>query len=258
MKSGLVSITFRGLGVRAIVDLAREAGLQGIEWGGDVHAPHGDVAAAREAGELTRAAGMEVAAYGSYYRLGPGTAAPRFEDVLASALAMGAPMIRVWAGTKGSAETSEEEFAVVAADARRVASMAKERGLRVGLEYHGGTLTDTDDSTRRLLNAAAHPALRSFWQPPVDMDKDGCLKSLETLVELGKLGSIHVFQWSPGWTRQDLETGAGRWKDYLKLALRAGGERFCCLEHVPNDDPAQAVKDAAVLNGWLKEITPSF
>ena len=69
MKTGLVSITFRKKKPEEIVALAAKGGLEGIEWGGDVHVPHGDMAAAKNARLLTTGAGIEVAAYGSYYRV---------------------------------------------------------------------------------------------------------------------------------------------------------------------------------------------
>ena len=43
MKIGLVSVSFRGLAPEAIIDLAAECGLGGVEWGGDVHVPCGDL-----------------------------------------------------------------------------------------------------------------------------------------------------------------------------------------------------------------------
>jgi len=63
---GLVSVTFRQLTVEEIGELATECGLQAVEWGGDVHVPPGDFAAARRALDT----GLKVAAYGSYYRAG--------------------------------------------------------------------------------------------------------------------------------------------------------------------------------------------
>ena len=39
IRGGLVSITFRKLSPRAIIDLVTRANLIGIEWGGDVHVP---------------------------------------------------------------------------------------------------------------------------------------------------------------------------------------------------------------------------
>lgn len=255
LKAGIVSVSFRALGAEALVDLARRAGLEGIEWGGDLHAPHGDALAAARAGELTRAAGLRVAAYGSYYRLGCAPSNPRFEDVLASAQAMGAPLIRVWAGAKGSARTDGAEFAAVVEDARRVAALAQGAGLRLGLEYHGGTLTDTQASTRALLDGVGHAALCSFWQPPVGMGKRACLEGLSALARAGKLGSVHVFHWWPDATsRLELEAGEERWRDYLAVAASAPGERFACLEFVKGDEPEQLVRDAGVLKQWLADL----
>ncbi len=102
LHAGLVSVTFRQLEPDHIVALAREARLASIEWGGDVHAPPGDERRARELGKMTREAGLQVSAYGSYYRLRDEVEedAP-FEAVLASALALGAPRIRVWPDGSG-------------------------------------------------------------------------------------------------------------------------------------------------------------
>ena len=105
MKPGLVSVTFRQLSPEGIIDLCASSGLQAIEWG-DVYVPPGDDRVASRVGEMTRRAGLSVAAYGSYYRLAASEASP-FEEVLASAEAMGAPAIRVWAGNRGSADTDE-------------------------------------------------------------------------------------------------------------------------------------------------------
>ena len=70
IRGGLVSITFRKLSARAIIELVTRADLTGIEWGGDVHVPHGEINTAREIAQMTQAAGLLVAAYGSYYRVG--------------------------------------------------------------------------------------------------------------------------------------------------------------------------------------------
>jgi 3-dehydroshikimate dehydratase len=41
IRAGLVSVTFRGLPPERIVDLARQARLEGIEWGGDARSAAG-------------------------------------------------------------------------------------------------------------------------------------------------------------------------------------------------------------------------
>ena len=75
MKPGLVSITFRKLTPSQILDLCVGNGLREIEWGGDVHVPHGELKIASEVAEMSRSRGVAIAAYGSYYKLGaPGGA----------------------------------------------------------------------------------------------------------------------------------------------------------------------------------------
>src|SRR6185312_7605034 len=106
ISPGLVSITFRALTPAEVIALVRQAGLRGIEWGGDIHVPHGDAGRAREVRGLTQGAGLQVAAYGSYYKAGVSEdAGLAFGRVLETAVTLGAPVIRVWAGGAGSAAT---------------------------------------------------------------------------------------------------------------------------------------------------------
>jgi len=113
IHSGLVSITFRSLSPLEIIELVLKAGLKGIEWGADVHVPHGDLKRAREVRKLTADAGLSVAACGSYYRVGVSEAQGlAFENVLETAVALKAPTVRVWAGDKGSQDTGSGRQAV--------------------------------------------------------------------------------------------------------------------------------------------------
>ena len=65
ITTGLLSVTFRKLTPPEIVGLVRQAGLAGIEWGGDIHVPHGNLDRAREVRQMTLDAGITIAAYGS-------------------------------------------------------------------------------------------------------------------------------------------------------------------------------------------------
>ena len=107
MKTGMTSVTFRNKSAEEIVRLTQKAGLTGIEWGGDVHVPAGDRAAARKAALLTREAGLEVLSYGSYFRAQEGE---DFSPVLESAIELGAPVIRMWAGFKPYEESSRKNL----------------------------------------------------------------------------------------------------------------------------------------------------
>lgn len=248
---GLVSISFRKLAPAEIIALAQRAGLQGIEWGGDVHVPHGDLDRAREVRQLTREAGLAVSAYGSYYRVGQSEAAGlAFDRVLDTAVALGAPTIRVWAGAVGSAQASASDRVGVVADTRRVAEVAARRRVSVSFEFHRDTLTDTNESALALLAAVNHPNVFTFWQPPHGRDAAYCLAGLRAV--LPRLNCIHVFHWGADQSyRLPLADGADRWTRYLELARSTDREHFASLEFVRHDDPAALLEDATVLRRWL-------
>jgi sugar phosphate isomerase/epimerase len=248
---GLVSITFRSLAPEEIIRLAAQAGVQSIEWGGDVHVPAGEVDRAREVGRWTREAGLMVSAYGSYHRLGGGgsDAAP-FERVLASAAALAAPTIRVWAGGKGSGDCSPEERREIIDDALRVADLAARAGITLSLEYHDGTLTDTRASVRSLLDELAHPNIEFLWQPSHGEPVQACADRL--LDVLPRLRNVHVFHWWPTpRERHPLIEGEARWRAYIEIVRETGRPVDFLLEFVVNDSPGQFLADAATLRRWL-------
>lgn len=253
LTPGLVSVTFRQLAPQEIVDWVQRAGLAAIEWGGDVHVPHGDLARARQVGRLTREAGLQVASYGSYYRVGQAEPCP-FEAVLDSALELGAPTIRVWAGKVGSEAAGEDDWQQVIADSQRISALAARAGLSVAYEFHGHTLTDTPAAARRLLESAAHPALRCYWQPPQGATFADALQGLTTIQPW--LSNLHIFHWQlngdpPQAERRPLAEGDSIWPEYLRQADQDGHPRFALLEFVRGDAPVQFLQDAAVLGSWL-------
>ena len=238
MKPGLVSITFRKLTPSQILDLCVGNGLREIEWGGELKI-------ASEVAEMSRSRGVAIAAYGSYYKLGVPEAL-EFSSVLNTAVALGAPIIRVWAGNKGSAEADSGLRAAVVDDARRCADLAAEKNLKLTLEFHGGTLTDTTDSAVDFLNAVSHPFVTSLWQPPHGFSKEECIHSLRCLMPF--IQHIHVFHWWPDFThRLRLEDGLERWTAYVAELRRAELDLPLLLEFVADDRPEALVEDARTL-----------
>ena len=256
MKTGLVSVTFRPLAPRAIVDLVARAGLDGIEWGGDVHVPHGDLGRAGEVRRMTADAGLAVAAYGSYYKVGETSGTPAFDAVLDTARALGATYIRVWAGAKGSAAADAEQRRRVAADALRIADLAAKAGMRLGFEFHQGTLTDTNESARQFAAEAAHPNIVFGWQPPHGLAEADRVNGLEML--LPRLGHVHVHWWSTGangaLAQSPLAEAKEPWRRYLRIAAAAPGDRFALLEFVKGNTPEQFLQDAATLKELLRVV----
>ena len=252
IRSGLVSVTFRALAPQAIVDLCARAGVAGIEWGGDVHVPHGDLAQARRVRQMTEDAGLTVASYGSYYRVGWGEPCP-FETVLETAQALGAPMIRVWAGKKGSVDANADERDLVVRDSLRCADLAAQEGIGLAYEWHVGTLTDTNESARWLLDRVAGASIKSYWQPPLHTTPAYNLAGLDIVQRC--LGNVHVYQWHmDSAERMPLLAGESVWMPYLAKIAAIPGDRFAMLEFVKDDEPDNFVKDSATLKEWLARV----
>lgn len=251
MNPGLVSVTFRQLSPERILGLCVKTGLKTIEWGGDIHVPPGDAAVASRVGEMTRASGLSVAAYGSYYRLASAEG-PGFGDVLASAVALGAPAIRVWAGRKGSADTDKPVRLAVADDALRCADLAGAKGIALCYEFHDGTLTDTTESAVELLAETDHPFIRTLWQPPHRKTLEECLASLRALMP--RLHHIHVFHWWPDPAhRCALDEGRTRWEAYVAELKTSSKDADLLLEFVRDNEPSALEEDARTLRDILTE-----
>lgn len=255
MKSGLLTVTFRQLAPEDIVRLAAQAGVAALEWGGDIHVPPGDAAHARRVRALTEDAGLAVASYGSYYRVGrPDRNPGGFEPVLEAAMALGAPSIRVWAGDRGTESADEALWQAVIEDAARIAAAAAKESVTIDFEFHGNTLTDTNDSAMRLLAALPADRVRTNWQPLRSMRAEERRAGLERV--LPRLANLHVYQWNAT-DRLELAEGEAEWRAYLELAGRAPGDRYAMLEFVKDDAPEQFLRDAATLKRWLGEAGPS-
>jgi len=252
---GLVSVTFRKLTPGQIVDLVREAGLTGIEWGGDIHAPHGDLETAAEVRRRTEDAGLRVCAYGSYYRsVDSEVDGLTFEPVLASALALGAPVVRVWPGRRGSADADAAYRESVAANLRQTGETAGRSGVLIALEFHGNSLTDTVDSALTLMGEVDHPNVKLYWQAPHGQLTEERLEGLQRVRP--HLSYLHAFYWDSvdgNLVRGPLSAGVGPWRAYLDAVADLEGDRFVLLEFVRDDSPEQFLADARTLKGLIDD-----
>ncbi|GMA74587.1 3-dehydroshikimate dehydratase [Methylorubrum aminovorans] len=112
--------------------------------------------------EWLAAYGLHVPMLSDYLPLDapPKTLTERTAELARLAGSWGAPRLRTFAGTKGSADASAEERAHVAARLRMAAGQLADHGLRLVVETHPGTLADTTDSLLDLLASVDHPNLR--------------------------------------------------------------------------------------------------
>ena len=254
---GLCSLTLGHLPPVEVVALCKETGLSHIEWWGrdNGHVPMGDVATAASVGEMTRDAGLTIPTYGSYYAVGESDEqAPAFDAVLKTAVALGAPAIRVWAGTKGTDTVTPAERKAVIDDAKRIADLCAEQGINAIFEYHQNTLTDSSASTVALADALQHPSLFFGWQPPTGMPVSQRVEGLQAL--LPRLATLHVFNWTKDdaghFVRHPLDEAMDEWRSYFDLVAGTGRDHPALLEFVQGNSVEQFKADAKTLTRLLR------
>jgi sugar phosphate isomerase/epimerase len=162
----------------------------------------------------------------------------------------------VWAGKRGvaPADVSVFEFSRAVTDLSRFAREAAGVGISLSLEFHRETLTETAESTLRLLDAVADPNLFTYWQPRYwvkSSDPAGdAVRELRVL--RSRLSHIHVFRWDRDRVRLPLRDNGGFWRPVLaEVSAWDDCERYAFIEFVREDDPAAFLEDAAALGAWL-------
>jgi 3-dehydroshikimate dehydratase len=265
IKAGMCSVTLAKCSVEEVLEIAVQGGLQGIEWWGNGHVKHGDVQCALRVRELTAKAGLEVSSYGSYYRVGVSEGAGlSFQSVLETAVALGAPTIRVWAGDRDTCKADEAFIQSVIDDTNRIAGLAAKQGISITFEFHGGTLTDRNETAIQFAAQVPHPNVFFSWQPPHGYAMEHCLEGLRGL--LPRLSTVHMYHWTIGsyeentlnetvrplvypddFYRHPLEDGAARLRYYCETVQTTDRDHFMLLEFVKDDSPEQVIADSAIL-----------
>lgn len=228
-KCGLVSVSFRENTPKQILSAAKEAGLSFIEWGSDVHAPKDDEKKLREIAELQKSYGIVCCSYGTYFRLGI-TPMCELDGYINAARILGTDILRLWCGDKAPQKYTDEERAFLFGECIKAAKTAEKSGVKLCMECHGGTYTETMDGALELMQAVNSSSFRMYWQPNQYRTEEENLRYAEALAD--RTEHIHVFNWL-GKTRLPLKDAIDIWKKYLG---KFQGEKTLLLEFMPDDD----------------------
>lgn len=238
---GLCSVTFRDKSVEEVIQLAKQAELEVIEWGSDKHVPETDIEHAEEVARLMREAGLSSNSYGTYYKLG---AHDDFHNYLEVANILGASTIRVWAGESGSKETSPEMRQSIIEDAKRLGALAGDAGCSISLEYHANTLTDTPESALQLMQDIDSTNVFLYWQPAENLSVRERIESLPALAPY--ITNVHVFHWENYHNRFPLADAAEDWQQFIDLIQKHSPHpQDFLLEFAPGEDPVQGFLENA-------------
>ena len=248
MKTGLTSVSFRKLSAEEVIEVAAKAGVDGIEWGSDVHVPPTNTEYAKEIAEKTREKGLEVISYGSYFYLGENNDFAPFID---TAVAMGTKYIRIWGGKKERHELSDEQYEALVEETKKIGKMAAEKGVIVSLEYHQHSITATAVDAAKFASDVDMPSIRLYWQSILNRSLEDNLADFELVAPY--LTNVHVFNYVDG-KQELLEAGDGikNWTAYIERIKKVPGERAIMTEFCKGGLPESFIADAAVLNRLAK------
>lgn len=166
---GLCSMTFQSRSPEEVVKICKQHDLDIIEWAGrDNHIPP-DISPARlnEILMLCDDEGINMPTFGSYfdaYNQDPGD----FNRVLDIATALGSKVVRIWSGDWDEpgelSRMSEDKINILVERSRVLATMARERNIKLAYEYHEYMPTCGADEFNEIFRRAGHENLYSYFQ----------------------------------------------------------------------------------------------
>lgn len=169
------------------------------------------------------------------------------DRLLAAAGRLGASVFKIFPGRVASADAGETVWGRSVEGMRRLAGRTGEAGLLLTLETHGGTLCDTLDGTRRLLDQLPEDGVGICFQPYVEHDTAAAIAAFDALGP--RVRHLHL---------QNRGSGAaalleeGDWTDYRRFlphVRRSGFDGPMCLEFTAGITPGEGEEfdPAAVL-----------
>ena len=246
-KIGFTSVTFRKKSREEVCKIAKENSIFNIEWGADVHLPPGDELALEEVLRLQKEYGINAVSYGSYYRLGMQDIS-LWRQIVETANAVGAKIIRIWQGSVSSEKVSDSALESMINEARILADIACEYDITIAFEFHKNTNNDCAKSAIHFLKTVNKDNVKTYWQPFSVSDDIENLKAV-----LPYLVVVHTFSWSKNGRRFSLKRKEKAWKKYISIINDSDIYPFFILEFVKNDNEKQFVKDAELLKKWLNK-----
>lgn len=250
IRLGLSSQAFLTSATQAVIDFAREAGFEGIEWAGGAHVPTGDRAAAEALMMATLMAGLSVVSYAPPYRVCPeGESGLGFAAILEMASILQSPLVRVYAGSQPFGRLSAAGLERLRAELGRLGDLSGARGISLCLSLGKNTSLDGYAAAEAILSGLGHPYVGLAWEAlPASSPR-------EATAALGKEGGAVRLLLARSSGRDGspspLAAEAGEWARRLELYRASGPDqrlsRFVLLGRTGDGDEGRLRADLASL-----------
>jgi len=254
LTPGLVSTTFHTLTIPEVIHLARKSKAKSIEWNGESHLPPGKQEAAQDTRKRTEDAGLIIAAYGACYQIGLSEKEqPDFEEILQTAIDLGAPAISLQAGVVSSSKTDEAARKSILRKLEKKARLAAESEITLSLRFQPNSLNDTIKSSLQIFEEIKNPKVFSLWQPSSKHSPETSLSNLRKL--LPHLTNIHTAgnpkkKTSP---QKSFRANLEFWRACIDLLRESGREHHILLSAPHDDSPGDFLENADTLRKLLDE-----
>ena len=146
------------------------------------------------------------------------------------------------------------ERAAVVRELRECGELAMAAGITLSLEMHGHTLTDTNESTGRLITELGPCNVHMYWQPRWDRTHDETIGAL--MIAMQRLTNLHVFTWQfhgSDVTRLPMADGRDLLTEALHLSMQDGNDHHAFMEFVEDGSEEAFLRDAKVLHEMIAE-----
>jgi sugar phosphate isomerase/epimerase len=232
--------------------LTRAAGLDALEV--TAHGPHLDpeegMEAARAAGRMVRAAGVDVVAYGSYLGRFGQTTRRHAEREAAIAAALDTRLLRVWAEPLEDGQTDPQPTVKLM---QAVCDAAQPHGITVVVERHLGSFADTPERIASLFAAIDRPNVALNYQVLDFLPPEQVTRQTDDAARLaGGARYFHLknYQWNPDGVSAvipggSLERGVLDYGAIIRAALAAGYDGPLTIEFLAADERSVEEKLAA-------------
>ena len=194
MKIGMTSLTLRNESIANVVKFAKEAGIEGIEWGvSDTHMRLFDNESAEEIKDTSLKYGVEIFSLGSYCYM---ETTEECDNAIETAILLGAPVIRIWAGKKSPSDCDNDYRSKIVDNAIYMAQQASKHNIVLGFEYHPMTLTETCDDALALLKSINKENVGLYWQPQYNLSPEENTRDRNRVLPYC-VGNMHIQNYAP-------------------------------------------------------------
>ena len=247
-KLGLCSVTFREKPAEEIIEIARQQGLEGIEWGADVHVkPDSPAEYVAGVAEKCRNADLAVPSYGSYFDVLDHAPAD-FAAIVEKADLLGAGVIRVWGGWVRPEEVTAEQLEKITSTSREIAGMAAEKNIKVAFEFHDNTPTEGGDNVLKVIDTAGHHNLYTYYQLIRPNEFEWNLANLEKIFP--RLTYVHV-QANDGEKNLPLEDFRNVWQEIIRRLKKQSYDGWLFFEFNKDNSVEQLAEDIRLMRSLM-------